>query len=143
MTARVEVVVRYRRVAVSSVRLARLLRRAASVLDRHGEFTVALIGDREMAALNERFRGVPKATDVLAFPSDSRGYLGDVAISLPAARRQAEARGHSVAREVQILALHGWLHLLGYDHETDGGKMLRLQGRLQRALGLAVPAARR
>ncbi len=96
-----------------------------------------------MRALNRRFRGQVRATDVLAFPlhehssaSAGNGYLGDVVISLEMARRQARRLGHSLAREVQLLILHGVLHLLGYDHETDRGEMDRRERALRRRLGL-------
>ncbi len=69
-------------------------------------------------------------TDVLSFPSGERGSLGDIVIDVPYAARQARARGHSASREMKILLAHGLLHLLGYDHETDDGKMFRLQRRL-------------
>ncbi len=62
-------------------------------------------------------------------------------ISVPTAHRQARAHGHSLARELKILALHGYLHLLGFDHENDGGQMMRLQRRLERRL-LPAPSAR-
>ena len=88
-----------------------------------------------MRALNRRWRGVDRATDVLSF-SAGRGaarrgaFLGDLVIDVPYAARQARRRGHSPAREVQILLAHGLLHLLGYDHERDDGTMFRLQRRL-------------
>ena len=77
---------------------------------------------------------------LLSFPSDGRRAqdgsvpLGDIVISVPQAARQARAARHSLAREVRVLAIHGYLHLLGYDHEVDGGTMMRLQSRLVRAL---------
>jgi probable rRNA maturation factor len=123
---------------VAAAPLAAFLRRAARELRSpraRGEFSVALVSDREIAGLNRRFRGLAKPTDVLAFPASvDDPYLGDIAVAVPTARRQAAERGHSVAREVKILALHGWLHLLGYDHETDDGAMMRLQQRLLRKL---------
>ena len=97
---------------------------------------VCLVSDSRMREFNRRFRGRDVPTDVLSFPtgegppSGDERYLGDIMISVPAARRQARAAEHSLARELKILALHGYLHLLGYDHETDGGKMMRLQRRL-------------
>jgi probable rRNA maturation factor len=89
-----------------------------------------------MRTLNRRFRRVDRPTDVLSFPtlkeppSSRSPFLGDLVVDLPYAARQARRRGHAVAREVRILLAHGLLHLLGYDHETDDGKMFRLQRRL-------------
>jgi probable rRNA maturation factor len=106
--------------------------------------SVALVGDAAMRRLNARFRGVPTSTDVLSFPASAdpapgrRTAMGDLAISVDAARRQAREMGHSVTDEVRILALHGLLHLLGYDHETDQGDMRRAEERLRRRAGLPV-----
>jgi len=94
-------------------------------------FAVRFCGDREMRRVNRSFRGQDKATDVLSFPGDG-GHLGDVLISVPTARRQAAERGHSAARELQVLLLHGALHCLGYDHEADQGEMERLERKLRR-----------
>ncbi len=97
---------------------------------------VRFVGDRAMRLANRRFRGKDKATDVLSFPGDAagegKGYLGDILISVPTARRQAEAAGHDVDRELKVLLLHGILHCLGYDHETDQGEMERLERRLRK-----------
>jgi probable rRNA maturation factor len=101
-----------------------------------GELCVALVSDRRMRALNRQFRGKDYATDVLAFPSDARGFLGDVVIAGGVAKRQAKEHGHSLKTEVQTLALHGLLHLLGYDHETDDGRMARAEARLRKRAGL-------
>ena len=88
-------------------------------------------GDRELRRVNRQYRGKDKPTDVLSFPGDE-GHLGDILISVPTARRQAESAGHPVERELKVLLLHGILHCLGYDHETDGGEMERLERRLRR-----------
>jgi len=88
-------------------------------------------GDREMRRANRTWRGMDKTTDVLSFPGEE-GHLGDILISMPVARRQAEAAGHSVERELKVLLLHGVLHCLGYDHEADQGEMERLERRLRR-----------
>ena len=101
-----------------------------------GAMTVAIVSDARVRALNRRFRRKDKATDVLSFPSEERGYLGDVVISSGVAARQARAAGHSLATELRVLALHGLLHLLGYDHERDDGQMARLERRLRRQGGL-------
>lgn len=95
---------------------------------------VRFAGDREMRRVNRGFRGKDKTTDVLSFPGgpEDGGHLGDILISVPAARRQAEAAGHPVERELKVLLLHGLLHCMGYDHETDDGAMERLERKLRR-----------
>lgn len=120
--------------------LARVAPRAA-----RGEMTLALVDDRQIRALNRRYRGVDRVTDVLAFgaaPDGLRGprrprFLGDVVIGTGAAARQARAAGHPLGTEYRLLALHGLLHLLGYDHHRDGGRMARLERMLRRRGGLA------
>jgi probable rRNA maturation factor len=92
---------------------------------------VRFVGDREMRRVNRQFRHYDKTTDVLSFPGDE-GHLGDILISVPTARRQAETAGHGVDREIKILLLHGVLHCLGYDHETDQGEMEHLERKLRR-----------
>lgn len=99
-----------------------------------GSVGVALVGDVAMRRYNREFRGKDRTTDVLSFPDGEDGHVGDVVISVPQAGRQARERGHSVGREVRLLLVHGWLHLLGYDHETDDGTMARLERRLVRRL---------
>ena len=101
-----------------------------------GDVAVALVGDAKMRALNREFRGVDRPTDVLAFPAGTRGHLGDIVIATGVARRQARAAGHPVDTEFRCLALHGLLHLLGYDHEQDDGRMERLERRLRRRGGI-------
>lgn len=98
--------------------------------------TIAIVSDARVRALNRRFRKNDKATDVLSFPSEESGYLGDVVISSGVAARQARTAGHPLATELRVLALHGLLHLLGYDHERDDGQMARLERRLRRLGGL-------
>jgi probable rRNA maturation factor len=106
--------------------------------------TVALVSDRRMRALNRTFRGRADATDVLSFPAASRQldgatrYLGDIVIATGVARRQAAEVGHGVGAELRVLALHGLLHLLGYDHEVDQGAMARVEDRLRRRAGLGT-----
>jgi probable rRNA maturation factor len=114
-----------------------------------GTVTIVLVGDAAMRRLNRDWRGVDRTTDVLSFPSDDssddigprvRGlvpHLGDIVIATGVARRQAVAARHSYATELKVLALHGLLHLLGYDHETDTGQMRRVEARLRRKGGLS------
>ncbi len=107
---------------------------------RAANLAICLVSDRRMREFNQRFRGQDETTDVLAFAGDGEvdehgeQHLGDILISVPTAASQARQAGHSFPRELKILALHGYLHLIGYDHETDSGAMLRLQGRLIRRL---------
>jgi probable rRNA maturation factor len=108
-----------------------------------GALTVALLSDARVRELNRRFRRKDTPTDVLSFPGAGidneeagRNYLGDVVIAAGVARRQARQAGHSIQTELRVLALHGLLHLLGYDHERDDGRMARVERRLRRKGGL-------
>ena len=115
--------------------------------ERPSEIAVCLVSDRRMRELNRDYRGRDRSTDVLSFQDgalavdEGRVYLGDILVSVPTAARQARERGHSVGRELKRLVLHGYLHLLGYDHETDDGDMQRVERRLVRQL-LDVPPRR-
>ena len=97
---------------------------------------MALVPDARVRALNRQFRRQDTPTDVLSFPAEEPGQLGDIVIAVGVARRQAREAGHSLATELRVLALHGLLHLLGYDHEHDDGRMARLERRLRRKAGL-------
>jgi probable rRNA maturation factor len=96
-----------------------------------GEVGIALVTDAHIRRLNTRYRRQNVATDVLSFPGDDT--LGDIVIATGVARRQAREAGHSYSTELRVLALHGLLHLLGYDHEDpkDGGRMARVEARLR------------
>ena len=101
-----------------------------------GSVTVALVPDTRVRTLNRRYRQQDSPTDVLSFPAGEPGRLGDIVIAACVARRQARDAGHSCATELRVLALHGLLHLLGYDHERDDGRMARVERRLRRRGGL-------
>jgi probable rRNA maturation factor len=125
--------------------LSRFLNEAQAAVRLNGHVTVLLTTDAALRSLNRRFRGKNKATDVLSFPADSAApgpvkIAGDLAISVPMARRQAEEQRHSLSMEIKVLVLHGLLHLAGYNHEADQGQMERrerlLRGRLGLPLGL-------
>jgi probable rRNA maturation factor len=113
---------------------------------------IRLINDREMARLNETYRDKKGPTDVLSFPAEESRWpsnlrqglkkvrdaqLGDIALSPVMAKRNAKRYGRKLTEELQILILHGILHLLGYDHETDRGEMEQVELRLRRRLGIA------
>jgi probable rRNA maturation factor len=121
--------------AVSPRGLATWLQKAAPPRAR-GEVTIALISDGRMRTLNRAYRGKDYATDVLSFPVGDDSFLGDIAIATGVAQRQADEAGHPVGTELRILALHGLLHLLGYDHERDDGEMARVEAKRRRAAGL-------
>jgi probable rRNA maturation factor len=125
-------------VATGSVRAPGLGRWLQSIAPGRakGTLTIALVSDARIRALNRRFRGKDRATDVLSFPADESGVLGDVVIAAGVAARQAVEAGHSLQAEFRVLALHGLLHLLGYDHEHDDGRMARLERRLRVKGGL-------
>ena len=102
---------------------------------RDSSVTIAFISDKKIRQLNRQFRRIDQPTDVLSFPSDSdEGNLGDIAISVETATRQAKQNGLTLDGEIAQLLLHGLLHLSGYDHETDNGEMTRLELRLRRKL---------
>ena len=130
--------------------LARWLSAVAPASAR-GTVSVAIVTDARVRALNRDYRQKDYATDVLSFPADADDirvpgplaralgrvpHLGDIVIARGVARRQAKAAGHAEATELRVLALHGLLHLLGYDHETDEGEMARVERRLRRKGGL-------
>jgi probable rRNA maturation factor len=142
-----------------AVRLARrplemFLRRVQDELGLQGAgVTICLVSDAEIARMNETFRKKKGPTDVLSFPSVARRrparlrpgsikmkageYLGDIAISPATARRYARQNGRRLSSELRVLILHGILHLLGYDHETDRGEMDRVERKLRERFGLA------
>lgn len=118
---------------------ARLLRQLAGRLAvPHMSVGLLLSDDARMKELNHRFCGKNRSTDVLSFPASDEGlpigvprHLGDIVISSPTARRQASRQRHPADKEARILLIHGFLHLLGYDHETDDGEMEMLERTLR------------
>ncbi len=143
---------RQRRFPVDAAGLAAFLVRVAEDAapgDRRAA-TLRVLSDRKMRELNRRFREKDRPTDVLAFPAGAPeegafggepAYLGDLAVSAETAARQAAERGHPLETELRLLALHGVLHLLGWDHERDRGEMERLERLLRRRHGLAPASA--
>ncbi len=103
-----------------------------------GEVNIYVTSSREMQDLNRRYRRKNKPTDVLSFPSRAPGVAGDIAISLEIAAANAADIGHPLATEVKVLILHGLLHLAGYDHEIDDGKMLAREMALRQEFELPI-----
>jgi probable rRNA maturation factor len=119
--------------------LSRFLAAAQQALRLKGQVTVLLTTDAAIRKLNRQFRGKDQATDVLSFPAGgvgAQGIAGDLAISVTTALSQAAEQRHSLSTEIKVLVLHGLLHLAGYDHEIDGGKMARRERRLRAKLKL-------
>jgi len=126
---------------LSEATLARFVSRAKRAIRVAGEVNVMVTSSRELRRLNRQFRGKDKPTDVLSFPAidgSTNGLAGDVAISADIAADNARRLGHTAADEIKILALHGVLHLAGYDHEEDHGEMSQKEARLRRVLALPV-----
>lgn len=121
--------------------LARFLAEAQKAVRLRGQVSVLLTTDPEIRRLNRLFRSIDRSTDVLSFPASSlpaagEEIAGDLAISVPTARRQAVEHGHSLLIEIKILVLHGLLHLAGYDHHADSGQMDRRERLLRARLKL-------
>jgi probable rRNA maturation factor len=119
--------------------LSRFLASAQAAVRLRGQVTVLLTTDAAIRKLNQRFRGKNKATDVLSFPAEgpgAQGIAGDLAISVTTALSQAAEQGHSLSTEIKVLILHSLLHLAGYDHEVDDGKMGRRERQLRAKLKL-------
>ncbi|SPE18838.1 Endoribonuclease YbeY (modular protein) [Candidatus Sulfotelmatomonas gaucii] len=123
--------------------LSRYLKQAQDAVRLRGQVTVLLTTDENIRNLNRRFRGKNRSTDVLSFApnpqvQNQEKVAGDIAISIPTARRLAVEQGHALTCELKILILHGLLHLAGYDHDTDHGKMRRRERQLRALLGLPL-----
>jgi len=126
---------------VSPASITRFLSQARRIAGINGRVNVLLTSDYELRRLNRMYRGKDEATDVLSFPASphmAAEFAGDIAISVQYATRSARRFGHSPGEELRILLLHGLLHLAGYDHERDNGRMGRKEDRLRRRLGLPV-----
>ena len=136
---------------VKAIGLKSWLQRVAPASAR-GSVTVALVADARVRALNRQYRKKDAPTDVLSFPAVSGsgpaspgrqngrrvpGVLGDIAIAPETARRYARNHGRTLDNELRVLMLHGVLHLMGYDHESDHGRMNRMEQKLRRRLGIA------
>jgi probable rRNA maturation factor len=126
---------------LSDTALAKFVARASRASKLKGTVNVLVTGSSELRSLNRRFRAKDQPTDVLSFPPAAEfenGLAGDIAISADIAKQNARRLGHSAAQEIKILALHGVLHLVGYDHETDLGTMADQETKLRRSLGLPL-----
>ena len=126
---------------VSLRHLARAIEAAFDLYGRNAaQACLLLTGDDEIQDLNRRFRSVDAATDVLTFPSEERIVLGDIAISVPYAARQAAERNVPLDTELAYLAIHGALHLLGFDDETEPERAAMVDRMNDVARSIGLPA---
>jgi probable rRNA maturation factor len=141
-TPMIEIINRQRGQRISSKAWSDFAQRALHAIERPQlSATVVFVSDSAIKKLNQQFRGQNHATDVLSFPTrpeefetENQSHLGEVVISLQRAAAQAKENGLTFRNEVQQLILHGLLHLCGYDHATDSGKMSRLELKLRKKL---------
>ncbi|MEF3191731.1 MAG: rRNA maturation RNase YbeY [Campylobacterales bacterium] len=107
-----------------------------SLVTPEREVEISIIGSGEMRRINKRYRGIDKATDVLSFPLQDSEHLGSLLLCADKIKEAAQRYGHTIDDEAALLTLHGLLHLLGYDHETDQGEMRLLEEEWIKKLGL-------
>jgi probable rRNA maturation factor len=135
------VILQKRVVGLTELALDRFVTRARRAAGLRAAVNVLVTSSAELQELNRRFRDKDQPTDVLSFPAPpglERSCAGDIAISAEIAAHNARILGHTVAEEIKILALHGILHLRGYDHDRDRGKMARREEKLRRDLRLPI-----
>jgi probable rRNA maturation factor len=125
---------------ISRQTLARFATRARELAGVSGEVAVLITSSQQIQQLNRRFRGKNKPTDVLSFPREDGG---DIAISAEIAQSNAQRFRHSTAAEIKVLILHGMLHLAGYDHEADNGRMQKREAKLRAQLRLPASLIQR
>jgi probable rRNA maturation factor len=125
---------------ISRQTLAGFAARARELAGVSGEVAVLITSSQQIQQLNRRFRRKNKPTDVLSFPREDGG---DIAISAEIAQSNAQRFRHSTAAEIKVLILHGMLHLAGYDHETDNGRMQKREAKLRAQLRLPASLIQR
>ena len=125
---------RQRKIKINRKPLLELEKKLKEEFSENRDFSVVIVSDKKISQLNETYRGKKGPTDVLSFEAGQDDYLGDIIISAETAERQARQMGHSLEKELKILMIHGFLHLLGYDHETDHGEMRELEKKLWKKL---------
>jgi probable rRNA maturation factor len=141
-----EIINQQRKIKIETDGFQKFAERAVDAINeaKGKDLTVAFVSDRRIKELNNIFRDKNKTTDVLSFPYEpdrydyleTENFLGDIVISVEQAERQARENNLTLDTEIKQLILHGLLHLVGYDHETDGGEMDRLELKLRRKLGV-------
>ena len=142
----VEIINQQRKLKIETAAFQDFAEQATSAINeaKGKDLTVAFVSDRRIKELNNIFRDKNRPTDVLSFPYEpdqydyleTENFLGDIVISVEQAQRQAQENNLTLENEIKQLILHGILHLVGYDHETDGGEMNRLELKLRRKLNV-------
>ena len=128
---------RQRKVSIDDQPVVEFLNQIATDLAKDREFAVLVSSDDAVRKANRQFRGISKTTDVLSFPDGEDGRLGDILIAAGRAQQQATEFKVSIEDELKTLALHGLLHLMGHDHETDDGEMRSIETKLRKRYKLA------
>jgi probable rRNA maturation factor len=145
----IEIIIRRKKDKIDPARFEKLLKKLIRYYDlKRPELSLAFVGDAEIRRLNRKFRKKDKTTDVLSFPlseeaADGKFYLGDIVISAPTAKRQAAEIGHPLERELEYLTIHGFLHLLGYEHDEAEEAKVREMYASDAARGAGRRPARR
>lgn len=98
--------------------LKKLIKEIFKTIKENYEFNVIFVSNERIKDINKMYRNIDKETDVLSFPDKDENYIGDIFISLDKAKEQANEYNHSISREIGFLTVHGYLHLLGYNHQT-------------------------
>ena len=127
---------RQRKVRFNERELREFVQRLGRELAGGREFAVVIGSDASLRRANRQFRGKSSSTDVLSFPDGEQGRLGDILVSAGRAEQQANRYGRGVEEEIKVLVLHGLLHLLGYNHESDNGRMRKAEHRWRKKYGL-------
>lgn len=127
---------RQRKIRFNDRALLKFIESLGRELARGREFAVVIGSDASLRRANRQFRGESVSTDVLSFPDEMEGRLGDILVSAGRAAQQANIYCHGVEEEIKVLILHGLLHLLGYDHESDNGQMRKAERQWRRKYGL-------
>jgi probable rRNA maturation factor len=128
---------RQRKVSIDDHTMVEFLNHIATDLAKGREFAVLVSSNDAIRQANRQFRGISKTTDVLSFPDGEDGRLGDILIAAGRAQQQATEFKLSIEDELKTLALHGLLHLMGYNHENDDGEMRQVETKLRKRYELA------
>lgn len=109
----------YNQTETNTEKAETLIEQIFKLVEEPHEMNIIFLSNEAIREMNKTYRNIDKVTDVISFPDKEDDYVGDIFISLDRALEQASDYGHSIEREIGFLSVHGYLHLLGYDHHTD------------------------